>query len=160
VGTRRLPSHPGTAGGGAHARSQPAAAAPDRQALGRDALLRAPRQQQADPARHHLSHRGGRGPPRHRPIPRRQVDARAPAPPAGWNAPSAGAVRLDGADVSIWPKESLGGHIGYLPQDIELFADTVAANISRFQVGDDEKVIEAAKLAGVHDMILRLPKGY
>jgi ATP-binding cassette subfamily C protein len=75
-------------------------------------------------------------------------------------APSAGAVRLDGADISIWPKDALGRHLGYLPQDIELFADTVAANISRFQTGDDEKVIEAAKAAGVHEMILRLPKGY
>ena len=57
-------------------------------------------------------------------------------------------------------KDSLGRHVGYLPQDIELFADTVAANISRFQTGDDEKVVEAAKTAGVHEMILRLPKGY
>ena len=79
----------------------------------------------------------------------------------GVLAPSAGAVRLDGADVSTWPRESLGRYLGYLPQDIELFADTVAANISRFRSEDDEnEVIEAAKLAGVHEMILRLPKGY
>jgi PrtD family type I secretion system ABC transporter len=78
----------------------------------------------------------------------------------GVLTPSAGAVRIDGAEVSTWPKESLGRHLGYLPQDIELFADTVAANISRFQTGNDDKVIEAAELAGVHDMILRLPQGY
>lgn len=78
----------------------------------------------------------------------------------GVLAPTAGAVRLDGADVSTWPREALGRHLGYLPQDIELFADTVAANISRFRIEDDNDVIEAAKLAGVHEAILRLPKGY
>ena len=59
----------------------------------------------------------------------------------GVMSPSAGAVRLDGADVSTWPKESLGRYVGYLPQDIELFADTVAANISRFQQGEDAEII-------------------
>jgi ATP-binding cassette subfamily C protein len=79
----------------------------------------------------------------------------------GVLAPSTGAVRLDGADVSTWPREALGRHLGYLPQDIELFADTVAANIGRFRVEDDDNdVIEAAKLAGVHETVLRLPKGY
>ena len=78
----------------------------------------------------------------------------------GVMSPSAGAVRLDGADVSTWPKESLGRYIGYLPQDVELFADTVAANISRFQQGEDAEIIDAAQMAGVHPMILRLPKGY
>jgi ATP-binding cassette, subfamily C, type I secretion system permease/ATPase len=79
----------------------------------------------------------------------------------GVLAPSTGAVRLDGADVSTWPREALGRHLGYLPQDIELFADTVAANISRFRPdGEDSEVIEAAKLAGVHEAVLRLSKGY
>jgi PrtD family type I secretion system ABC transporter len=78
----------------------------------------------------------------------------------GVLAPSAGAVRLDGADVSHWAKTSLGQHVGYLPQDIELFADTVAANISRFQEGEDREVILAARMADVHEMILRLPDGY
>jgi PrtD family type I secretion system ABC transporter len=74
--------------------------------------------------------------------------------------PSAGAVRIDGADVAPWPRESLGRFLGYLPQDIELFADTVAANISRFSPDRDAEVIEAAQMAGVHEMILRLPDGY
>ena len=74
--------------------------------------------------------------------------------------PTAGAVRLDGADVSFWTKSSRGAHLGYLPQDIELFADTVAANISRFQDGADQEVILAAQMAGVHEMILRLADGY
>src|SRR5882724_92178 len=74
--------------------------------------------------------------------------------------PSAGAVRLDGADVSVWTKSSLGQYLGYLPQDIELFADSVAANISRFQDGEDKEAILAAQMAGVHEMILRLASGY
>lgn len=78
----------------------------------------------------------------------------------GVTSPNSGAVRLDGADIAIWPKSRLGRYTGYLPQDVELFADTIAANIGRFERGDDAQVIEAAKLAGVHEMILALPQGY
>jgi ATP-binding cassette, subfamily C, type I secretion system permease/ATPase len=74
--------------------------------------------------------------------------------------PTAGSVRLDSADIATWPRGSVGQYIGYLPQDIELFSDSVAANIARFQQVPDETVIEAARLAGVHEMILRLPDGY
>jgi ATP-binding cassette subfamily C exporter for protease/lipase len=76
-----------------------------------------------------------------------------------WPA-AAGKVRLDGADVFLWNKEQLGPSIGYLPQDIELFDGTVAENIARFGEVDSEKVIEAAQRAGVHEIILQMPKGY
>jgi PrtD family type I secretion system ABC transporter len=78
----------------------------------------------------------------------------------GVLAPTAGAVRLDGADVTAWSRNGLGAHLGYLPQDIELFADTVTSNINRFQPGNDPAVLEAARMAGVHELILRLPNGY
>jgi ATP-binding cassette, subfamily C, bacterial EexD len=72
----------------------------------------------------------------------------------------AGTVRLDGGDIEHWNRESLGPHIGYLPQDIELFDGTLAENIARFGEVDSKRVVEAARKAGVHEMILALPEGY
>jgi ATP-binding cassette subfamily C exporter for protease/lipase len=74
--------------------------------------------------------------------------------------PSHGHVRLDGADVSTWDPEDLGPYIGYLPQQVEVFPGTVAENITRLREVDSAALIAAAKLAGIHDMILRLPDGY
>ena len=76
-----------------------------------------------------------------------------------WPAAS-GKVRLDGSDVYLWNKDELGSHVGYLPQDIELFSGTVSENIARFGKIEAEKVILAAKRAGVHEMILNMPEGY
>ena len=76
-----------------------------------------------------------------------------------WPAQS-GKVRLDEADVFLWNKDELGPWIGYLPQDIELFEGTIAENIARFGQIDSSAVIEAASKAGLHETILRLPKGY
>lgn len=76
-----------------------------------------------------------------------------------WPA-SHGSVRLDGAEIGQWDSEALGPHLGYLPQDIELFDGTVAENIARFGEVDSNQVIEAATLAGIHQMVLRFPQGY
>ena len=86
---------------------------------------------------------------------------------AGALAPVRGAVRIDGAAYADWDPERLGRHIGYLPQDFVLFAGTVKDNISRFRgalnepdVDIDAMTVKAAQVAGVHEMILRLPEGY
>ena len=74
--------------------------------------------------------------------------------------PQHGVVRLDGADIASWDKQALGQYVGYLPQDIELFEGSISENIARFDKIDPEKVVQAAQIAGVHEMILMLPDGY
>jgi ATP-binding cassette, subfamily C, type I secretion system permease/ATPase len=71
-----------------------------------------------------------------------------------------GDIRIDGAALSHWDNEQLGRHIGYLPQDVELFSGTVAENIARFQTVDETLVIAAAQMAGVHVMVQAMPEGY
>ena len=74
--------------------------------------------------------------------------------------PAAGTVRLDQADLAQWPREDLAPWIGYVPQDVELFPGTVAENIARLGEVNPERVVQAAKRAHVHDMILGLAQGY
>jgi PrtD family type I secretion system ABC transporter len=78
----------------------------------------------------------------------------------GIKQAASGVVRLDGADVHTWGREDLGRSIGYLPQDVELFAGTVRDNIARLGDATPEEIVAAATMAGVHEMILSLEKGY
>ena len=78
----------------------------------------------------------------------------------GLTQPTRGEVRLDGAVISDWDRETLAPHFGYLPQEIGLYAGTVAENIGRFGQYEDHHIIEAAELSGVHEIILKLPQGY
>ena len=78
----------------------------------------------------------------------------------GLYRPAGGSMRLDGAELDRWDRASLGRHVGYLPQDVELLDGSVSENIARFGDVDAEKVVAAAQAAGVHEMILRLPQGY
>jgi ABC-type protease/lipase transport system fused ATPase/permease subunit len=75
--------------------------------------------------------------------------------------PARGRIRLDGAALDQWSQDSLGQHVGYLPQDVELLAGTVAQNIGRFNEPQNaEAIIAAAQAAGVHELIVSLPNGY
>ncbi|MDE1009084.1 MAG: type I secretion system permease/ATPase [Paraburkholderia fungorum] len=82
---------------------------------------------------------------------------------AGLWEPQSGTVRLDGADIAQWPRDTLGRYLGYVPQDVELFSGSVASNIARDPSpvnGDAQAIVLAAQRAGVHEMILKLPNGY
>ncbi|CDX41453.1 Type I secretion system ATP-binding protein PrsD [Mesorhizobium plurifarium] len=80
---------------------------------------------------------------------------------AGIWQPVRGAIRLDGATLDQWSPEELGKHIGYLPQDVQLFDGTIAENIARFEPqAPSDKILAAARAAGVHDLVVHLPEGY
>lgn len=74
--------------------------------------------------------------------------------------PSTGAVRLDGADVADWALEDLGRYMGYVPQEVEFFEGSIAQNVARLGAVDSDKVVKAAAMAGIHEVILSFPKGY
>jgi len=78
----------------------------------------------------------------------------------GLAAPGRGRIRLDGMDVDAWPSDDLGRHVGYVPQSAELLPGTVRDNIVRFTGASPRRAIEAAKRAGIHELVLRLPAGY
>ncbi|MEI8699741.1 type I secretion system permease/ATPase [Mesorhizobium sp. ISC15] len=80
---------------------------------------------------------------------------------AGIWLPVRGTVRLDGATLDQWSPEALGNHVGYLPQDVQLFDGTIAENIARFEPqAPSDKILAAARVAGVHDLVIHLPEGY
>ncbi|MEZ5775709.1 MAG: type I secretion system permease/ATPase [Hyphomicrobiaceae bacterium] len=78
----------------------------------------------------------------------------------GLYEPAAGRVRIDGSEIGHWDRLQIGQHVGYLPQDVELFAGTVRENIARMDIGESAGVVEAAMLAQAHDLIQKLSDGY
>jgi ATP-binding cassette subfamily C protein/ATP-binding cassette subfamily C exporter for protease/lipase/ATP-binding cassette subfamily C protein EexD len=78
----------------------------------------------------------------------------------GLAIPNVGEIRIDGSQIHHWDGEQIGRHVGFLPQDVELFAGSVRDNIARMQVVDDEAIVKAAKLAYAHEMIQHFPQGY
>jgi len=78
----------------------------------------------------------------------------------GIHKPSVGSIKIDGAAMELWPELEIGEHIGFLPQEVGLLAGTVAENICRYSNAPSEKIIKAAQLACIHELIISLPKGY